>query len=127
LRNDHTNGLLNGQFVNVNDVMKKDDNLFFACIRIGEQTKLGARRCYTGHFADHVKHDKERANRDWKIKRSMIELDFGYAIACHKAQGSGFGNIVIIDDGWDIGGMHSRWLYTAITRAENGLILIARA
>lgn len=59
-------------------------------------------------------------------KKMMNELDWAYAITCHKAQGSGWPNICVIDDSAAFREMSSRWLYTAITRAESGLTILTR-
>ena len=83
-------------------------------------------RIYKGHFEDHVALDPDRHDRDWKGKRLLIEATFGWAITCHKAQGSQWENIVVWDDG--LGRTEQdrrRWLYTAITRAERGLVILA--
>lgn len=48
-------------------------------------------------------------------------IDFAYAITCHKAQGSQFKKIVVINEPV---GDRKRWLYTAITRASDEVILV---
>ena len=66
--------------------------------------------------------DPNRHDRDWRDKKKLTEATFGWAITCHKAQGSQWENIVVWDDG--LGRTEQdrrRWLYTAITRAERGL------
>lgn len=48
----------------------------------------------------------------------MTLLDYGYALTVNKAQGSGFDNVLVIDEyrgGWE---GRKKWLYTAITRAK---------
>jgi len=57
--------------------------------------------------------------------RGLIESSWGYAITCHKAQGSQWTNIVVYDDGLSrTAEDRNRWLYTAITRAERGLVIL---
>lgn len=80
---------------------------------------------YAGHFLDHIDYDEERFNRDYKVKRGLAEATFGWAITCHKAQGSQWENIIVWDDG--LGRTETdrrRWLYTALTRAERGLVIL---
>ena len=50
---------------------------------------------------------------------------FGYCITCHQSQGSEWKDIIVCDD-WPRSDeeTHSRWLYTAITRASNRCELI---
>jgi hypothetical protein len=53
------------------------------------------------------------------------EFDFGYAITCHKAQGSQWGKVLVIEEGFPRDRIeHARWLYTACTRPENKLVLV---
>jgi superfamily I DNA/RNA helicase len=81
-------------------------------------------RIYTGHFLDHQQFDPSRDEKDWKQKRWMVEATFGYAITCHKAQGSQWDNVLVWDDGLGKTRLErSRWLYTAITRASDGLVI----
>lgn len=55
----------------------------------------------------------------------MIEAVWGYAITCHKAQGSQWENVLVFDDGLGrTAEDRARWLYTAITRAERGLVIL---
>ncbi|WP_263353344.1 ATP-dependent DNA helicase [Acidicapsa acidisoli] len=54
------------------------------------------------------------------------EFDWGYAITCHKAQGSSWDHVTIIDDSGSFREHRNHWLYTALTRAENGLTLLTR-
>lgn len=51
-------------------------------------------------------------------------LTLGYAITCHKAQGSGWKNILVIQPD-KVNGQSNRWWYTAITRAEQRITVIS--
>ena len=59
-------------------------------------------------------------------KRSRLaQFDFGYAITCHKAQGSQWGNTMIVDEKLaDWRENYKRWLYTAVTRSIDNCILV---
>ncbi len=50
-------------------------------------------------------------------------FDYGYVITCHKSQGSQWEKVVVIDEVLDRD-MHHRWLYTAITRSSEKLVLV---
>lgn len=53
------------------------------------------------------------------------EFTFAYAITCHKAQGSSWPNVLVIEEKFPFDKLeHSRWLYTACTRPEEKLVLI---
>ena len=47
-----------------------------------------------------------------------VPFDFGYAISCHKAQGSEFDKVIVFDESKCFSGERNKWLYTAITRAK---------
>lgn len=51
------------------------------------------------------------------------EFDYGYAITCHKSQGSEYDKVLVFEE-WLKGGDHSRWLYTAATRAKEKLVIV---
>ncbi|AHZ16099.1 hypothetical protein V529_20730 [Bacillus velezensis SQR9] len=50
-------------------------------------------------------------------------FDFGYAITCHKSQGSQWKNVVVLNEVLNKE-THHRWLYTAITRSSERLVLV---
>ncbi len=54
----------------------------------------------------------------------ICRFEFAYAVTCHKAQGSEFDFAVVFDESWAFGGERSRWLYTAVTRAREKLLII---
>jgi exodeoxyribonuclease-5 len=49
---------------------------------------------------------------------------FGYCLACHKAQGSQWGSVLVIDESLVFRADWSRWLYTAITRAADRVTVV---
>lgn len=52
------------------------------------------------------------------------QFDYGYAITCHKSQGSQWDNVLIYDESWCFRDEWSRWLYTAITRAADKVTVV---
>lgn len=53
------------------------------------------------------------------------EFAFAYAITCHKAQGSEWDNVLVIEEAFPFDKVeHARWLYTACTRASERLVLV---
>lgn len=73
---------------------------------------------------------------DWKEKyqigkndltKSLIpyEFTYGYAITGHKAQGSEWDKVLVIEEKFPFDKEeHARWLYTCVTRASEKLVLI---
>lgn len=55
--------------------------------------------------------------------RSLSLFDYGYAITCHKAQGSEWSRVLVIEGRCDKWSM-SRWRYTAATRAAKDLVYL---
>lgn len=58
------------------------------------------------------------------IKTDNILFEFGNAITCHLAQGSQANKTLVIVENWGNSEYFWKWLYTAITRAKNELILV---
>ena len=53
------------------------------------------------------------------------EFTYAYAVTVHKAQGSSWPNVVVLEESFPFNKIeHARWLYTACTRAEKKLVLI---
>lgn len=73
--------------------------------------------CWDGTF--------KRREKCIGVNRKFNQFDFGYAITCHKAQGSEFDDVLIYSQ--PIGSNAEekrRWLYTAITRGKKTVKLI---
>ena len=73
---------------------------------------------------------------DWKIAYKIgknkkyadvlpLEFTYGYAITCHKSQGSEWDNVLVLEEKFPFDQEeHARWLYTACTRASEKLVLV---
>ncbi|WP_374412669.1 ATP-dependent RecD-like DNA helicase [Novosphingobium colocasiae] len=61
---------------------------------------------------------------DWKAKRGTQEFTFGWAITCHKSQGSQWDNVIVFDESGAFRDARKNWLYTAITRAAEQVTVI---
>ena len=62
----------------------------------------------------------------WKRKKlppAPLQFDYGYAITVHKSQGSQFNNVLLFEEKMNRE-MHARWLYTAITRAVDKIVIV---
>lgn len=54
-----------------------------------------------------------------------MEFTYAYAITTHKAQGSEWDKVVVLEEGFPFAREeHARWLYTAVTRASEQLVLV---
>ena len=72
------------------------------------------------HEGDYSRLFRKKAVADEVIDR----FEFAYAITCHKAQGSEFDFVVVFDESWAFQEERDKWLYTAITRAKQKLLIV---
>ncbi len=65
------------------------------------------------------------ALRSAKVRRedTVARFEFAYAVTCHKAQGSEYDTVVVLDES-RLFSDGREWLYTAITRAKKNLVII---
>lgn len=112
LRNDREAGVLNGQIFSVDDVQQETDfDTVIAHLteESGEFTTVADMHLATFRGEE----------LDYWTRRSALEFDYGYAITCHKSQGSQWRDVVVVDESSCFRQNAWRWLYTAITRAED--------
>jgi exodeoxyribonuclease-5 len=117
LRNDREFGILNGTMWNV---AKSDDN--------GLSVELDLFDWDNGSAEKVIKISAHPFNVDlkdmaWYDRKRHQEFTFGYAITCHKAQGSQWDNVFIQNESYAFKENNSKWIYTALTRAENKVIV----
>jgi len=69
-----------------------------------------------------------KMGRNYRFMSSIpYSFTYGYAITCHKAQGSEWDNVLVIEEGFPFDKEeHQRWLYTAATRAAKKLVIIRK-
>lgn len=117
LRNDHELGLLNGAIWNVAAFMEDDElrgSLTVTPEDGGSELSVSA----------HLHHFLGRGDElPWFEKKEAQEFDYGYALTCHKAQGSQWPHVLVVDESSVFREDAKRWLYTAITRASETLIV----
>lgn len=59
-----------------------------------------------------------------ELRKSIVYLDFSYAITAHKSQGSTYGNVLVLGyDNWMQNDDWFKWMYTSVTRASTNLIV----
>jgi exodeoxyribonuclease-5 len=115
LRNNYERGILNGSQWEVTHVEPGQDRLWMQIKGDGPTQVVTA---FTHHFEG-----REREIRPWEM-REAEHFDFGYAITCHKAQGSQWDNVLVIDESRVFRHEAKRWLYTAITRASESVTIV---
>jgi len=86
-------------------------------------------------YCDRIRDAKQKAMRDrqagvrpslWAELATQVVCSYGWAVTCHKAQGSQARRVLVTTD--DVIGTtdedRRRWLYTAATRAQESLRLV---
>ncbi len=66
--------------------------------------------------------DNGASQKEWKKKRQ--EFDWAYIWSVHSAQGSGWPHVTLLDNSSSFREEKAKHLYTGITRAESGLIIL---
>jgi exodeoxyribonuclease-5 len=114
LRNNHELGLLNGSIWIAEEVFGDDDPVPMEVRPEDEtwrQAVLAHRTIFNGE------------ELEWYDRLEADEFDYGYALTCHKSQGSQWGNVMIIDESYAFRAAAKKWLYTAITRAADSVVV----
>ena len=118
LRNHERLGIFNGETFRVvsTPVVKKDDVTFEIVAEIGSrpafEVTISAEQFISG------------SEPMTYARNAKPIFDFAYAITCHRAQGSQWRNVLIIDQSHIAGENAHRWLYTAITRAQEQVTIV---
>jgi exodeoxyribonuclease V len=122
LRNNHKAGIFNGMLGTIENIKSKDEKWYHGEIAMdGEE----------GNYSGLISKDQFNADNSLNFTDRRKEImagdlfDFGYAMTVHKAQGSQAKKVILFeerfkkmdDDQW------RRWLYTAVTRAEEELYI----
>ncbi|ATI15730.1 ATP-binding protein [Bordetella phage vB_BbrM_PHB04] len=64
------------------------------------------------------------ADLDWRKRRNHDEFDYGYALTVHKAQGSGWDEVMLFDESGSFRENRRQWLYTGVTRAAERITVV---
>lgn len=118
LRNKRDKAIFNGGMWLANEVGDK-----FGCLQI-EATSLDEERDpLTLEVAEEFFIGGEH-KLDWRERRKYDEFTFGWAITCHKSQGSQWNDVIIFDESGAFREARANWLYTAVTRAAERVTVI---
>lgn len=61
---------------------------------------------------------------DWRKRREADEFTYGWALTCHKSQGSSWDNVLVFDESRAFREDAAKWLYTAVTRAAERVTVV---
>lgn len=120
LRNDNDSGLLNGSQWDVHEVIDLDDDKLELLI-----SATGEEETYTFAVKAHKQFflGTEDEIAPYEIREAQC-FDYAYALTCHKAQGSQWNSVAIINESGCFQGTSHQWLYTAVTRAAEKVTVI---
>jgi ATP-dependent exoDNAse (exonuclease V) alpha subunit len=112
LKNNKACGVFNGQQMTVQSVGRERRGVIKVEV-LTDDDRITLIPCFVDQFGkDLITHFNHK---------TAVLMDYGYALTCHKAQGSEFEEVLVLEElasGWD----PRRWRYTAATRARDRLI-----
>lgn len=118
LKNNRQKGLFNGGMFDVENVKERSGVLKVVAKSLDEAREPDALSIYEEFFKG------EERNLEWQERRKSDEFTFGWAITCHKAQGSEWDDVIIFDESSAFREDKNKWLYTAITRAAQKVTVV---
>lgn len=114
LRNNRKKGLLNGGLWVVKEVGAPKRGQF--ALRVAPEEKPDG-KAIAVTVPPHC-FDPEAGEVPYAAGRTGEAFDYGYALTVHKAQGSQWEDVVLLDESFAFSEYRERWLYTGLTRAE---------
>ena len=96
-----------------------DDGYSFGNLKMDKKEILTGERCLDSKTIYRLTRSRRYA--------SLVPMEFtyGYCITCHKAQGSQFNKVLVIEEDFPYSKEeHARWLYTSCTRAVEKLVVV---
>ena len=122
LRNDYDKGLLNGEMLeNRVDVIEDAKTKHTVKMIVNSMDNEDGNDVTVDALKYHF--DSKIPEPTWKEKSKKNEITYGYALTCHKTQGSQFPTVFIYDESSYFRDKWTNWLYTAITRASENVII----
>jgi exodeoxyribonuclease-5 len=125
LRNDHELGVLNGVTCIAASTAEVYDDVIVMDVEYEGQVlnDVEVSRAPFDAYTDDEAEERESMSDRLRLQR----FDFGYCLTVHKAQGSQWPRVTLCDDGFGKRDAMTRrrWLYTAVTRAQHSLAIVA--
>lgn len=123
LRNNQKARIYNGMLGTIVMIEKQDDDWYHAEIMMDGEDKKYRGLISVGQFNNTPLNFTDR--RRYIMKGDLF--DFGYALTVHKAQGSQAKRVILFEERFKrmTQEQWNRWLYTAVTRAEEELYIFS--
>lgn len=124
LRNNSDRGLMNGSMWQVNKAIVGEspfipEGILTAHVEPLDMPGASIEVKVPMSFFNGTENDLDR-----KTRRMHDEFDFGYAITVHKAQGSQWGSVMLMDESKVFRENQTKWLYTGVTRAAEKITIV---
>lgn len=122
LRNERDSGLFNGSQWVVLDADCDERRIVGSLrVRAEDDDRIVNTEAWLHHFLGREEELKDMG----RARSEHSEFDFGYALTVHKAQGSQWDRVLVLDQSTRLGDTEPRrWLYTAVTRAANHVAVL---
>lgn len=118
-RNDRATGIFNGEVFRIREVGRARGR---NTVKLDVVPEEGGEARSVSVRLEHFMGSAETLSV--KERRASQHFEWGYAITCHKAQGSAWDRVLVYDESGCFGEQAARWLYTAITRAREALTIV---
>lgn len=123
LRNERDLGLINGSMWKVKNIDRVDkDYVYMQARSLDFRDEEGKRPIVSTSF--YQPQFRGELNYDQMKCKGHGRFDFGYAITCHKSQGSQWKSVLGHDESSVFSENADRWLYTLLTRGINRVTLV---
>lgn len=114
LRNNRSAGIMNGEQVTVIECRTRAADLWLTFNHDG----MTRSRAVSTHYLHGMEGDAPWSGDEY------LFFDYGYAITCHKSQGSAWPRVLVLDESRVFRESAARWLYTAVTRASKHVTVV---
>lgn len=121
-KNDRNKGLINGEQYTVESLIHSGEDYFITRLRNPAGDPVDT-TMWTHGFEGKEGMDRLEEMR-FKDRGTNTEAWFAEAITCHSSQGSEWGRVLVVDESKTFGKNAGKWLYTAITRASESVVVV---
>ncbi len=123
LKNNHQKNIYNGMLGTIKHIQEKNDDWYQMEILMDDEEGLFEGLVYKTQFGGEATINFTK-NRAKQLAGDLF--DFGYGLTVHKAQGSQAKKVIVFEERFpkmdEV--MWKKWLYTAVTRAEEELFVV---
>jgi exodeoxyribonuclease-5 len=116
LKNNYKQGLFNGQIVKLREIEDYHSRAYIGLIETDDGLEIELPISKAGFNVPKL---------STTVEVSGTLFDYGYAVTCHKAQGSQAKRVFVLGRGFGTEDEKRRWLYTAVTRAQEEVYLLS--